>query len=518
MNYEDCIYDSNIDDREQLLRLLDTIGFDICFSYNIWICDKRIENKHEKKESHTIYFTGITDYYLELVKYYTLVRIKQNKSNSTIIGEVRWISLFLRFLTENFGEIELINTDLNISNQFIKYLNYNYNSEASKCTIWISIKNFYENLKKWSEFPDCNPFEDIPYNPPKKYDYKIIPEEVAKKLDIIFMDERIPLNQRLIYWICRCYPSRISEVCEMKIDSIKPYNGKYVMMIPIRKEDGGYKESEIKPQYLEYVGKQKYIIDLIREQQEVARKLQNDIEAKDLLFTYRGTKFNRFEYRRTGKIIYSETKNIRCFDEKSVNYFLQTICNIFDIRDNDGKIFNITSHQFRHNGITDRLRDGFTVVQIREMVKLKGDAVIIESYNHLNLTPEVMHKKQRKVIEKHNNESRPAYFRGRMLNLEKEVADRILRNVRAHKVPGGLCRDIITNCESKMFACLDCDMHIDDVDDLPYFEEQIILWKEKMINFTAFPLMLENAKYNYSLHLRHANNIKCTIKEVENNA
>ncbi|MBU3154472.1 hypothetical protein [Clostridium estertheticum] len=151
------------------------------------------------------------------------------------------------------------------------------------------------------------------------------------------------------------------------------------------------------------------------------------------------------------------------------------------------------------------------------MTRQQGDGAILGAYNHLNLRPEIIQERQKRVIEKRYNENRPVYFRGRILNLEEEVANRILRNIRAHKVRGGLCSDI-TNCKSQMFACLDCELQIDDANDLDYFEEQVTLWKNKIDKFKEYPLMSEVAKYNYKLHLKHANNIKFHIKEVESNA
>ena len=50
------------------------------------------------------------------------------------------------------------------------------------------------------------------------------------------------------------------------------------------------------------------------------------------------------------------------------------------IKGEDGEIYKITSHQFRHNGVTDRLRAGFTLPQIAEMTAHHGTAMIYGSY------------------------------------------------------------------------------------------------------------------------------------------
>lgn len=71
-----------------------------------------------------------------------------------------------------------------------------------------------------------------------------------------------------------------------------------------------------------------------------------------------------------------------------VSYHFKEICKRYGIHDEAGEAYMVTSHQFRHNGITDRLRAGFTLSQIAEMTAHLGDAMIYQSYAHLNLFPE----------------------------------------------------------------------------------------------------------------------------------
>lgn len=60
----------------------------------------------------------------------------------------------------------------------------------------------------------------------------------------------------------------------------------------------------------------------------------------------------------------------------------------------------MTTHQFRHNGITDRLASGFTAAQIAEMTGHHGDAMICNAYSHLDLMPETIREKQNYVLGK----------------------------------------------------------------------------------------------------------------------
>ncbi|MBU3154471.1 hypothetical protein [Clostridium estertheticum] len=123
-------------------------------------------------------------------------------------------------------------------------------------------------------------------------------------MDIAFKDGCIPLHQRLMYWLLRCIPSRVNEICAMNIDCIKPFDGHFVIFIPTTKADGGYKEPEMRHIHIGDVGMGKYILDLIKKQQKIAKKLQKDINAKNLLFTYYGTKLSAIKYDKTGEIVF----------------------------------------------------------------------------------------------------------------------------------------------------------------------------------------------------------------------
>ena len=73
-----------------------------------------------------------------------------------------------------------------------------------------------------------------------------------------------------------------------------------------------------------------------------------------------------------------------------VSYQFKEICKMCHIKSKDGEIYKITSHQFRHNGVTDRLIAGFTLPQIAEMTAHHGTAMIYGSYAYLNLFLEAL--------------------------------------------------------------------------------------------------------------------------------
>lgn len=94
------------------------------------------------------------------------------------------------------------------------------------------------------------------------------------------------------------------------------------------------------------------------------------------------------------------------------------VCKISRIKDVDGSAVKATSHQFRHNGITDRLEEGFTIEQISSMTGHHGESMILNSYNHVNLKIDNTSKKQR-MVNGDSNSFEKALFKGRVLSVKE---------------------------------------------------------------------------------------------------
>jgi hypothetical protein len=268
-----------------------------------------------------------------------------------------------------------------------------------------------------------------------------------------------------------------------------------VVFIPTWKQNGGWQEPIMRSIHLEDTGMAGYLIDLVKKQQDSARQLQQHLseDKKDALFCYQQVCQSQ---KRSSYV----TKLYKVFTKKSVVYGLRNICIKYNIIGDDGQIYKITTHQFRHNGITDRLAAGFTTAQIAEMTSHHGSAMILNSYNHLDLLPEKIIEKQEYVSqETSNRDNRYILFGGRILNMEEQLEKRLLRNLRAHKVRGGICCDI-TGCKSDMWNCLDCGFFVPDADQIDYYETQIDSWCEKAVKFAEFPLIKENSEKNAQLY------------------
>lgn len=130
----------------------------------------------------------------------------------------------------------------------------------------------------------------------------------------------------------------------------------------------------------------------------------------------------------------------------------------------------------------------FTLPQITEMTAHHGTAMIYSSYAHLDLFPETIVEPMQYQTEAENPH---VLFAGRILNMHAITEARLLKNIRAHRVPGGICADV-THCKSGLWNCIDCKHFVPAVEQLPYFKEQATAWEEKSKKFQDNKQMVDN--------------------------
>ncbi len=480
--------------KERYIELLHALGSDISFDDDAWVCDKRRHNNSDPYHYINIYFASIPDEYKSLIKYYGIIRLLKGDTVSTVRTSIGKIVPFTQFLKDKYSAPLLSSCNISIASRFKENLDASNMAESTKKSIWLQTSSLLKIMDGFDGMLIKNPFTANPYIQKMRLDYKYIPESIACKLDKVFKKEEIELHIRCVYWILRLIPSRISEVLAMKIDCVKPYNGKYVIFIPTWKQNGGNLEPIIRSIHLEDTGIAGYLLELIRAQQKIANQLQIrlDEHKKGCLFSYQ-----RVLHYKKGGTSKEGVANIMLVS--FVDYHFKRICKAYNIKDGDGNIYNLTSHQFRHNGITDRLEAGFTIEQIADMTGHHGNAMIWNAYAHLNLKPKTIVKRQRSVLkEPMGVGNKYILFGGRILGMDELLEKRLLKNIRAHRVPGGICGDV-TGCKSDMWNCLTCEYFIVDSDQKFYFVDQIASWKEKAIRFDKMPMVLDNAIKNAGL-------------------
>lgn len=478
----------------EYISFVERLGSGVNFASDKWICDTLCRAPSEKRNMYTLYFDRIPEPHKDTVKYFAALSLIRSKSIATVRSYICDLVRFFDFWVIRGENNALRLCDESVAAEFYQYLEERRLAEATNIGIWSSVSTFFKTMNGWDGEDLKNPFSISPYCRQRKYDAKYIPESVAQQLDAVFKRDEVELHLRCAYWLLRLIPSRIGEIVGMSIDCLKRFDSNYILFIPTWKQNGGWRKPVTRSIHLEEKGIAAYLIALIKEQQDVARQLQEYLpeNKKGALFTYR----QRFVY--GGKAPYYSKL---CFVATGPNIRtkFQDICIKYGVHDEQGRPYKVTTHQFRHNGITDRLAAGFTTAQIAEMTGHHGDAMIYNAYTHLDLLPETIIEKQEFVSnESGSRDDRYVLFGGRILNMEEHLERRLLKNLRAHKVRGGICSDI-TGCKSDMWNCLECSFFVPDAAQKEYYLDQIALWKEKQESFAAFPLIRENAGRNVKL-------------------
>lgn len=497
---------------EEYIRFVEHLGPNVQFHENKWLCSNLRRSPAEKSSAFTLYFGRIPKLHKEAVKCFVAISLIRGKKISTVKAYMDDLVRFFDFWSLSKGTLPLSNCDEFAATDFYRYLEKRGLAETTCIGVWSSLSTFFETMNGIDGVKGKNPFGVSPYCRQRRYDAKYIPEPVAVQLDAAFKSDEIALYLRCAYWLLRLIPSRIGEILGMKIDCLKRFNGQYVLFIPTWKQNGGWQQPATRSIHLEDKGIAGYLIGLIKEQQETARQIQEFLpeDKKGMLFSYRQS------YCRKGKPTYS-TKLCFVASIFTVNDHFRNICRRYNILDETGNVYVVTTHQFRHNGITDRLAAGFTAAQIAEMTGHHGDAMIFNAYAHLNLMPETIREKQNYVLaERQESDKRYVLFGGRILNMDEQMEQRLMKNLRAHRVRGGICSDI-TNCKSDMWNCLECKAFVPDAEQIEYYREQISLWCEKQIRFSAFPLICDNAKRNAELFESILKSIETDVQRNETN-
>ena len=485
-------------------------------SEDIWVFEKMRQSAGHNANSYTVYFGEANQ---SIFKYFAINCFKIGNLVSTVKAKIGGCGHFVKFIGEKYPDITLQQVNRKLIADYKEYLIEYTRSKGTRELYFGALISFFHDMRGWPAVPSQPPLgRNNPFsrkNNDRKHDEKYVPEFVLNQYDIKFRDIRIPLHRRLIYWVARSIPSRISEVTGMSLECLKPYQNKWCLIMPTWKQNGGYLEPQLRRIYLKYSGHGKFLIDMIREQQEIARSLQSSLpdHQKGMLFTY-PAKIK--QHTKTGEVVFVPySDKIYIANRSSVMRWLHDYSAEWNAVDENGATYILTSHQLRHNGITDRVWAGFNVVEIRDMTGHQGDAMIEASYTHV--LPQEAIKIQNKVIESREGQNfrskEAVMFRGRILNMDEQTESRILKNIRACRIGNlGICSDI-TGCKSSPFECLNCESFVPNADELDYFENQVYDWSQKVDKFSNHEFMRQNAEYNLELNKNIVAKIKRIMKE-----
>lgn len=199
------------------------------------------------------------------------------------------------------------------------------------------------------------------------------------------------------------------------------------------------------------------------------------------------------------------------------NVFLRDFIKRKDIKDENGELAHVTSHMFRHNSTTDRVKTGiFRPIDLRPMTLHSNEEMFNKNYHNIS---------DSELAEQvHNIESirtrKEIIFKGRIINSANSAAyDYFLRKPFAFKINHmGICSNIRA-CSNNKWKCLACDHFIPNADDLPYFEEQKEGWKKKLPIAEKLDnkQMIDNIQSNITLFENVVERIKNGLRQVNLN-
>ena len=306
---------------------------------------------------------------------------------------------------------------------------------------------------------------------------------VTQSLDLIFFDitkTAIPDAYRCLYFLLRLIPNRISEALSMDIDCLSyPDIGVYAISIPTSKETPYHM-----PEYQKYNRKlsgwcEGIMYEFIRTQQAYAQEKQSALTDydKDYLF--------------------ASPINNRLISEAEFNSFLEGLCLRYKIVDASGNQAHVTSHDFRHISIGERLRNDIispilTMIESNhsslEQTMGYGYQSIKDEAAHLGAITDEIFLKSWSVSSGDNNVIEPIIFSERKYkSIENQPFARL--------IPGyGLCCNV--SCSPRFEKCFLCREFQPDEMYLEYIENAIRILEKKITTLQKKSGSADAIKFN----------------------
>ncbi|WP_320165329.1 tyrosine-type recombinase/integrase [uncultured Trichococcus sp.] len=445
-----------LDEAKKILALYSNSS---SFEDGKWLIDKVNTDKNEAKNKMNIYFGDlVSSVLIDEVKLWAIKLLASRFASRSISQKMSYLRELTKHCTGSniysFSDI----TEIEIAQFYSSLFNKSDIGVKRRLENWHNVEKFFKEMHFVEQYNMMMKFTVPKYPDHKKIDGKYIPDKIANQLDIFFKRFDIPLAYRTIYWLTRLIPNRISEVCSMTTKCLKQISeSTYILSIPTFKQAGPYAKGTIKLIEIQYAGIGKYLIDLIIAQREFA--LQHPDE-HDFLFVSNQYKYSKGQYSVQSKIV-------NPINSGRFAGFMQNLCKKQKFFNNDEHAVSVTTHQFRHNAISDRMNSGiFRAIDILPLTGHHNTKMVEETYTHTS-------KSDLKKDE-------PIVFRGKVVNTSNaKVLNQLLSRPYAHRIYKlGICSDD-RNCSKDKSKCLSCEYLLPNVDDLDYHQHELEVWKKK---------------------------------------
>lgn len=379
-------------------RVKDNLGHEGSFADDVWVYKNHANYKKSSESDFCIRFLSVPLPYKTIVKYFVL---RDLRAPGTL--EIRRVSLsqFFDFILGKYQITNLNNLNYNILEDYRNYLERLDIQAKNIRDKWNDLKHFFDIMSDFEEVPRMTFPSDPNYGQIKRKKLSLeegnaLPKEVFLELDRVFLDHRetIPIHVQCVYWTLRLIPSRINEVLDMDADTAMRFiNNEIKITIPVPKPST---DLDIIEKIISLTGESKaeeFLIGLLKQQREVSFGLQDKVRelglTEGLLFTALKTERNHTKILES--LSYSKVILGR-FAEKDFHRWLSRIMekastildeqgnNVYDLFDEEGVLCHITSHDFRHEGITNRLDYGFVSHKVMFLAGLVTEDTLFDYY------------------------------------------------------------------------------------------------------------------------------------------
>ena len=430
---------------------------------NIWNIQIPTSGKNAK-----ISFPSIHGLDADILRATALAFLVQCASAEAAQRVVREGAYFLSYLSKAGIPIENIRTS--VVNQYINHLRDLDIGVSQKNSRIRSACSLYETCVENLAYEWYTDAVDFSYRFSEPAGKRRAPDKsVMDALDKTFFDlsyEEIPTVIRLTYFLLRLIPNRISEVLAISLECLSyPELGLFSVSIPTAKETPLHI-----PRYTQYVfsmdGKTESIFyRLLREQQDTVRSWAG-LDATDVDY-----------------LLFDAARG-RALTANDFNTFLDKFIHEHHIFDENGDFPVVTSHDFRHVCIGERLRSGVYSPEqtMKEANHSNVDVTLSYGYQskhdeakHLGSISSVVLKSDFMVADQENTAPRQ--------RVNPVKYDRLQNNTAYIRIiPGcGLCSD--SKCIPQYEKCAFCDGFTPDKLYMEYFTEAREIIQKRILKF-----------------------------------
>lgn len=379
-------------------RVKSYLGHEGSFDDDVWVYKNHANYKKSSESDFCFRFLSVPLPYKIITKYFIL---RDLRSPGT--SEIRIVSLhqFFRFILEKYHILNLNDLNYNILEDYRNHLEKLDIQAKNIKDKWNYLKHFFDIMSDFDEVPRMTFPADPNYGPIKRKKSSLkedneLPKEVFLELDRVLLGyrETIPIHFQCVYWTLRLIPSRINEVLDMYTDTaLRSINNEIKITIPVPKPST---DLDIIEKIVSLTGESKaeeFLINLLEQQREVSLGLQDKVRELGLTegLLYTALKTERNHTKILESLSYSKVILGR-FTEKDFHRWLTRIMkkastildeqgnNIYNLFDEEGVLYHITSHDFRHEGITNRLDYGFVSHKVMFLAGLVTEDTLFDYY------------------------------------------------------------------------------------------------------------------------------------------